>query len=153
MHWIGRRGDEIEFLVEAAGLLILRMHREGPDAGDVGRLDGALHGVPQERLPDSLPLPTAIHRQARKQHDRQWMARQPLGEALRRFLASDLADGERMIADDGIFHQPDISLGRSGLLVRPSVSQQIPVEFLPAAVKAFRVMIGAELFYTARRIH
>jgi hypothetical protein len=39
MHRIGRGGDEIEFLVEAPSLLILRMHREGADAGNVNLKD------------------------------------------------------------------------------------------------------------------
>ena len=153
MHRIGRGGDEIKFLVEAPGLLILRMHREGADAGNVGRLDGALHRVPQKRLPDALALRAPIHRKTRKQHDRHRMARQSFGETLGRFLAGNLADGEGVIANDGIPHQADIGLRGSRLLVRPGESQQIPVEFLPAAVKSLNRVIGAELFNAAGGIH
>ena len=61
MHRIGRGGDDVEFLVEAPGFLILRMHREGANAGNFGRLHGALHCVPQKRLSDALALPATIH--------------------------------------------------------------------------------------------
>ena len=44
-------------------------------------------------------------------------------------------------------------LGRSCLLIRPGVPQQIPVEFLPAAVKTFNQVIGAELFNAASFAH
>ena len=81
------------------------------------------------------------------------MARQSLGETLGRFLAGDLPDGEGVIADDGIPHQSDIGLGRSRLLVSPGVSQQIAVEFFPAAVKIFNRMIGTEFFNAATGIH
>ena len=57
VHRVGRGRDEVEFFLETlSGLLILRMHREGADAGNVGRLQGALHRVPQKRLPDALAL-------------------------------------------------------------------------------------------------
>jgi len=45
MHRIGRGRNEIEFLVEASGLLILRMNRERTNAGNVGGLDGTLHCI------------------------------------------------------------------------------------------------------------
>ena len=79
MHRIGGGGDEIKFLVEALSLLILRMYGERADTGNVGGLNGALHGIPQKCLPDALALREQSHRQARKQHDRHRMARQSFG--------------------------------------------------------------------------
>jgi len=69
MHRIGRGRDEIEFLIEVTGFVILGMNREGTDAGNVRGLQGALHGVPQKRFPDALALPATIYRQTRKEHN------------------------------------------------------------------------------------
>ena len=38
MHRIGRGGDEIEFLVEVSGFLVLGMHGEGANTGNLRRL-------------------------------------------------------------------------------------------------------------------
>lgn len=38
MQGIGGRGDEIEMLVERARFVMLRVHHEGADAGNVGGL-------------------------------------------------------------------------------------------------------------------
>ena len=46
MHRISGRGDEIEFQVEAARLLVLCMNREGADTGNIGRLQRAEHRIP-----------------------------------------------------------------------------------------------------------
>ena len=153
MHRIGRGGDKIKFPVEAPGLLVLGVHRKRPNAGNVGRLDGALHRVAQKSLSDTLAVPASIHRQTCQQHYGHRMTRQPLGKTFGSFLASNLANSERVIADDGIRHQANIGLCRSRLLVSPGVPQQIPVEFLPATVKFFYRMFGAELFDAAGGIH
>jgi hypothetical protein len=99
MHPIGRGGDEIKSLVETSGFLILRMHREGTDAGNIGRLEGALHCVPQKRLANALAMPAAIHRQARKQHNRHRVARQSLGQTLGGFFWCYVADSESVSTD------------------------------------------------------
>jgi hypothetical protein len=81
------------------------------------------------------------------------MARLSLGETFRRFLAGDMAYGEGVVADDGIPYQANISLGRSRLLVSPGESQQITVEFLPAAVKTFNRVTGTKFLDAAGGIH
>jgi hypothetical protein len=111
------------------------MYSERADAGSVGRLHRALHRVAQKRLSDALALRAQRYCQARKQHDRHRMPRQSLAETLGRFLSRDLPDGEGVIADNDIPHQSDEGLRRSCLLVRPRESQQIAVEFRPAAVE------------------
>ena len=47
MHRIGRRRNEIKFLVKAPGLLVFRMHRECANARNLGSLHSALHRVAQ----------------------------------------------------------------------------------------------------------
>ena len=81
------------------------------------------------------------------------MTRQSLGKTFGSFFTGDLAHGQGVIADDGIADQTDIGLCGSSLLVCPSESQQIPVEFLAAAVKTFDQVIGAKFFDAARGIH
>jgi hypothetical protein len=83
---VGGRGDEIEMLVEASGVVVFGVNREGADAGDVGGLQGALHGIAQERFANALALPAAIDGQAREQHDGHGMFGQAFGQAFRGFL-------------------------------------------------------------------
>ena len=153
MHWIGGGRDEFEFLIEASGLLILGMNGEGADAGNLSRLQGALHRILQQRLSYSLAVPVAIDRKTRQQHDWHRMARQSLGEPFRRFLAGDVADGERVIADDSITHEADIGLSRARLLIRPCKSQEIAVQLLTAAIESFYPVIWPELFNAALCAH
>jgi len=44
-------------LVEAPGLLVLGMHHEGADAGNLSRLQSAAHGVREQRRPEPSALP------------------------------------------------------------------------------------------------
>jgi hypothetical protein len=46
-----------------------------------------------------------------------------------------------------------MGLGSPGLLALPCVAEEIPVQFLTAAVKSFNPVIGSELFNAARVIH
>jgi hypothetical protein len=66
------------------------MNRESANACNVGSLQCSLHRVSQERLAYALAVPSPIHCQTRKQHDRHWMPRQTFREALRCFLAANL---------------------------------------------------------------
>ncbi|HLN03864.1 MAG TPA: hypothetical protein VK335_31550 [Bryobacteraceae bacterium] len=70
VHPVDGRGDEVEFLIEAPGFLVLSVNGERANAGNVGSLQCALHRIPQERFAHPLALPAAIHGQARQQHDR-----------------------------------------------------------------------------------
>lgn len=153
VHGIGRGGDEIEFLVESAGLFVFRVDGECADAGDLRGLERAPHGVLQQCLTDTLAMPAPIHGKTREQHDRDRVTREPLGEAFARLFTGHLADRERVIANDGIADEADIGLRSTGLLVLPRVAQEIAVQFLPAAVESFNPVIGAELFNAAVCAH
>ena len=65
VHRIGRRGDEVEFLIEAPRFFVFRVNRKGTDASNVGRLERALHCVLQKCLTDALALPAVVYRQSR----------------------------------------------------------------------------------------
>jgi hypothetical protein len=82
VHRVGGSWDEIEFLVKVPGGFVFGMNRQGPDAGDFGGLQRALHGIAQECLTDPLTLPAMVHGQTRQQHDGHRMACQTLGQAL-----------------------------------------------------------------------
>jgi len=110
MHRVRRGGDEIEFKVKAPRFSLLRMHRESANAGNIGCLQGAQHRVLQKRFAYALALPAVIYCQAREQHDGNRMPCQPLSQALGCFLPRHLAHGQGVIADDGIFREPDIGL-------------------------------------------
>jgi hypothetical protein len=91
MHRIGRRGDEIEFEVEASRLVVFRMLRECAYPCNIGRLERAQHRIFQQRLTDTFALPAVIDSETRQQHDGNGMARESFGQALRRFLARHMA--------------------------------------------------------------
>lgn len=122
MHWVGRRGDEIEFQIKAPRLFILRMHCKRPDASDVGRLKRAQHRVFEQRLAHALAVPAMVYGETREQHDGNRMARQTFGQALRRVVAYHMADSKSVIADDGIPCDTEICLGCACLLILPGVA-------------------------------
>jgi hypothetical protein len=80
VEWVARLADESEALIIRPRLIIVRMHGEGADAGDVGRLQRAVHRILEEARPPALP--PGSNRQAREQHDRHRMASQALGGVL-----------------------------------------------------------------------
>lgn len=151
MHWIGRGGNEIELFVKPSRFLVFRVDGEGAYARDVGGLERALHGVFQQSFPNALAVPAAMHGETCEQHDGDRVTRQPFGEAPGRVFTGHLADRQRVIADDSIADEADVGLRGPGLLVLPCVAQEIPVQFLPAAVKSFNAVIGPEFFNAAFR--
>src|SRR5947209_13690707 len=81
------------------------------------------------------------------------MAREAFGQALRRILVSDLADDERVEADDGLFRKTEIGLGRAGLLIGEGEANQKAIELLAPAVERIDGVIAAQLFDPQARHH
>ena len=74
------------------------------------------------------------------------MTREASGQPLGRILVSDLADDERIEADDGLFRQTEIGLGRPGLLVGKGEADQKAIELLAPAIERVDGVIAAQLF-------
>jgi len=85
------RGVKIKVLVEPPSLVILGMRNQRADSGDIGRLQGAPHGVREKRRANALALPGEVSRQARQPHDWNRMAGHSLGHADRGRLVRHLA--------------------------------------------------------------
>lgn len=124
---VGGGGDEVEMFVEAAGGFVFGVDGEGADAGDVGGLEGALHGVAQEGFADALALPAKVDGEAGEEHDRDGMLCEALGEARGSVFEGDVADGEGVVADDGFASEAHVGLRGAGLLVLPGIAEEITV--------------------------
>jgi hypothetical protein len=133
MHGIYRGGDEIEVLIKVLGFLVFGVDREGTDAGDVGRLQGALHRISQECLGDAVTLPAPINCQACQQHDWNRVSRQALFQPLGRFFGPDFAHHKGVEADNRIADEANVRLGSTSLLRRDSASLRA-TEFVVIAV-------------------
>jgi len=95
--------------------------------------------------PSPLPCRSTAHRKTRQQHDRNRMTREASGQALGRILVSDLADDERIEANDGLFRQAEIGLGCAGLLVGKGEADQKAIELLAPAIERVDRVITAQL--------
>ena len=61
MERIGRGADEVEVFVESPGLVILRVHDQSTNAGNVRGMKGPKHGVLEKACADALALPPLIN--------------------------------------------------------------------------------------------
>jgi len=131
-----RSAPASEVLIETAGILVFGMNRKGADAGNIGSVQGTLHGVPGQRLADALAVPASIHPQARQQHDRYRVPGKTLGQPTRRFFLGHLAHGNRKKPDDGIIDNTNVRLRCACLLVLPGIAHEIPIQLLVPAIEA-----------------
>ena len=143
MHRIDRGRNEIEVFIETSGILILCMNREGTNSGNIGGLQGTLHGVSKQCLADSLTLPTSIHPQTGEEHDRYRMPRETLGQPAWRLFLGHLTHSKSVKADDGIIDNADVGLRSSCLLVLPGMAQKIPIQVVVAAIEALDWVVAA----------
>jgi len=91
MVGVAGRSDKVEVLIKGLGVVALRVHRERPNAGNVGGLHGAKHGILEEAAAEALALPGGGNRKPGQQHDGDGMAGKALGQALGRIADLDLA--------------------------------------------------------------
>jgi len=61
MEGVGRAGLEVKLLIPPPGLLVLGVHHQSADAGDVGGLCGAPQGVLEERPAKTHTLIGAVN--------------------------------------------------------------------------------------------
>src|SRR5579859_98572 len=148
MVGVGRRGRKIKPLVKGACFVVLGMDDERVDAGDLGGLQGAQHGVLQKARAQLLAVTFSADRKADQQHERNGMAREALGQAWRPIVVIRLADGETVEADDRIVLQRHIAGRSSGLLALQSVARQETVQGILAAVETVNRVIAPQLFDT-----
>lgn len=146
MHRVYRGWDEVKFLVEIAGSLVFRMHRK---CADPGNCRPPARRVAVRRATEPSRCPGRVSGDPRQDAPEAWSgsgARETFRWTLRRFLSSDLADSERVEADDGIIHEPKLGLRRSRLLVYPGEPQRIAIEFFDATIEVLDRVIRTKLF-------
>lgn len=131
-------------LMEPPGGGIFRVDGKGADAGDVGRLQCAPHGILQQAGTELAALPRNAHGQAGQQHDRHRMAGQALGQPLRCVGIGDVADDQGVEANDIGPVQPELGLRRARLLIDERVADQEAVRLGAAAGETVNGMIAAE---------
>src|SRR3954453_19005708 len=74
------------------------------------------------------------------------MAGEAAGQALRRILVSDLADDERIEANDRLVRKREIGLRCVRLLVRQGEADEKAVELFAPAIEGIDRVIATELF-------
>ena len=75
---IGRTGPEFPRLVPLPRRIVLGMHQQAANAGDVGGLSGAQQRILEQGLTQPFALMLLVHREPGQDHDRYRMTRQPL---------------------------------------------------------------------------
>jgi len=140
-------------LVESPGILVFRMHGKSANAGNVRRLECALHRISQKRFTNALRLPTAIYRQTGEQHDGHRMPRQTFRQPFRRLFLRHLPHRERVKSGQPIACYADICLRCACLLVLPPEALQVSIQLLAAAIEISGRVIEAQLFNAAVRGH
>ncbi len=148
MIGVAWRGNKAEVLIESPGLVVLRVNRERPDAGNICSLKGAEHCIFEKTGAESLPLPGDRDRETGEQHDRHWMTSQAFGQALGSVVIFDLADHKRVVADDLIIRQGNISLGGVCLLILKCIPRQEEVKSFTPALKCVDCMTALQFFYS-----
>src|SRR5436305_216988 len=110
MVGVARRHEKVESLIERPGLVVFRVNRKRPNAGNVRGLQRAKHGVFEEAAAEALALPGVRNRKASQQHDRHGTTGKARGEA-----RGDRGGLERSVSRR---RQPKIELLITGFGVR-----------------------------------
>ena len=86
MQGIAWAGIEVKLFVPPSGRLVLCMHDQGSNAGDVGCAGGTQENVFQQRPAKARSLPRLIDREAAKYHHWYRVSGQSLADPWRRFI-------------------------------------------------------------------
>lgn len=97
-----------------------------PNPGDLG-LERVLLGILEQAGAEALALPRRRNREAREQHDRNRVTREPLLQAFGRTVILYLADHQRVVPGDFRIRHCDLGLRGLGLLVLKRVTTVEPV--------------------------
>jgi len=108
--------------VEGARGVVLGMHHERADAGDIRRLHCSEHGVFQQSRAKSLALPIDSDGKPRQQHDRNRMAGETFFEPIGSVVERNLPDRECVESNHLFIVERDIGSRCAGLLVLPRVA-------------------------------
>jgi transposase InsO family protein len=150
---ITRKRLESKVGVEAARCIVLRVHEHGANSGDLGDLKRPPHGVGDQGTANAPALPVPIDRQAGEQEHGDRIPRNAFGESLWRVLVGDIADHERVIADDHLVDRGDIGLRHVRALAEKCVETDKAVQRLVATVEAARIVRGGQLSDAGFFIH
>jgi hypothetical protein len=140
MHRVAEPVGEAEMAVERARRVVLRMHDQRPDSGNVGGLNRAQDRVFQQARADAFAVPIPVGGKTGEDHDWHGMLREALAKPWRRGGVADLADDKRVKANNVIARQRHIGLRGIGLLVLQGIADKETVERLGPAVKGFHLM-------------
>ena len=132
--------------VEGASGVIFSVDRKRADTGDGAGLHRTLHCVFTQPNPDALPLPGDANGKPGRQHDRHGMMRQSSGESFWRFIVGNIANRQRVIADNRVIGDGDVGLRSIGLLVLEGISNQKAVEQLLTTIEVVKSMTGCKMF-------
>lgn len=146
MQQVTWRRQEIIMCVKVSCRLVFGMDHEGTNSCNICRLERSQHRVLHQRSAYSLILPISIDRQPCQQHDGNRMSGQPFLHSLRSLFLFHEADGQRVIAHDGVIHQTDVGLRSPTLLVLECVLVKKAIEFVPATIEHIHGVMPLKFF-------
>src|SRR6266852_4805244 len=152
VHGIAGRRDEIEAFVEGPRLVILGVDSEGPKAGDLGRRERPGERVLQKTGPDPFSRPGAGDREAREDHQGNWMPGDALAQPLRCILIVHVPERQRVEADNLVLRESQISLRAVGKLALQGKADQEAVQRFLAAIEPLDAMIAPQLLDAERHL-
>ena len=146
MERFGWAGIELVLLIPPPGLLVLRMHHEGTDTGDLRCAGGAREGIFQERAAKARSLFGPINSEAGQDHDRYRVTGQSLAGARGCLVPGNRADRQRVVTGDSFAPANHIGLRTAGLLAGKGKSLQELVKIRLTAVERRDVVMGRQFF-------
>jgi len=142
------RGDKVESFVKPSRFLILGMHDDCPNPGNIGGLQCSQHGIFQQAGADALPLPMTIYGESRQKHDGDRVLREAFLHSLWCRITDDLPIRKRVVAHDRFTTQPYVGLRSPGLLTGPGVALEKTVQFFVTTVEGINDVVTPKLFDT-----
>jgi len=144
-HRIERRWIESQSAVEGDSIVRERMDEETTNADGVGREDDPSRRVLKKRSAKAMPVARLIHREPRKDNDRDRI-RHVAAESTGRFLDADGARGEGVARDDSIRLADDERARCAACLIGVRAALEPVIQGRFAAREGVELVVRAEGF-------
>jgi len=145
MVGIARERTEAEMFIKRPRFIVLGVHRERSNAGDVRSLQRSLQRVFEQPGPETFALPGCRNGETGKEHDGNGVTGEALGQTLGSRGILDLANDQSIVADYGVTRQSAVGLRSTCLLVLERITCEKPVESFPAAIEFIDVVAALQL--------
>ena len=149
---IGGARLELQGFLPDPSFIVLGMHEERPDAGDLGGFGRSEQRVLDQCLAQPLSLTRPAHREAGEKHDGDRISGQALAHPGRGVGRLDGACCKTVVPDHSPSPADSISTSASGALVRKRETLQETIERLLPAVESINLVVCGKLFDQRRSL-